>query len=262
MYSGAPFGGAVISAISSVIVASHWRGLFIVGGVAPLLLAPVMAVRMPESAAFQRAQQLAAVAGDSILAIFTGGRAARTLLLWVSFFLGLLTLYLLLNWLPTLLQGVGLTRAQASGAQIGFNVGGGLAALLVGHLLEGRWRNATIVVIFVALPMLLLLLARSAPELSQVVTLVVLLGSAVIGAQAFLYAVAPVPYPIAIRGIGVGAAVAMGRIGSVVGPKLAGVLKGMGHDSSQLLLDVLPIVVLGSLAALCLAWSLPRREAA
>jgi MFS transporter, AAHS family, 3-hydroxyphenylpropionic acid transporter len=42
---------------------------------------------------------------------------------------------------------------------------------------------------------------------------------AVIAARAFLYAMAPVAYPIAIRGVGVGAAVAMGRIGSIVGSK-------------------------------------------
>jgi AAHS family 3-hydroxyphenylpropionic acid transporter len=259
MYSGAPFGGAIASWISMIIAGSHWRWIFIVGGIAPLMLAPVMAVRMQESSAFRRAQEAPAMARGSILAIFADGRMSRTLLLWVSFFLGLLTLYLLLNWLPILLQGVGLTRAQSVGAQIGFNVGGGLAALLIGHLLEGRWRNPSIVVTFVALPVLLLLLAKSPPQLLMVAVLVLLLGCAVIAAQAFLYATAPTPYPIVIRGIGVGAAVAMGRIGSIVGPKLAGMLRDMGHSSSQLLMDLLPIVIVASVAALSLAWCVPKR---
>ena len=46
--------------------------------------------------------------GD-LRAILAHGRALRTLLLWSSFFLGLLTLYLLLNWLPTLMVGQGST---------------------------------------------------------------------------------------------------------------------------------------------------------
>ena len=84
----------------------------------------------------------------SFTAILSAGRAPRTLLLWVSFFLGLLSLYLLINWLPTLLMSDGLTRSQAAGAQIGFNIGGGLAALLIGHLLEGSLRRRSVTVTF------------------------------------------------------------------------------------------------------------------
>jgi AAHS family 3-hydroxyphenylpropionic acid transporter len=92
-----------------------------------------------------------------------------------------------------------------------------------------------------------------------VLLLVLALGCAVLAAQAFLYATAPSLYPTAIRGIGVGAAVAVGRIGSIVGPLLAGALKGMGHSSSRLLMDLLPIAIAGSLSALWLAWLAAKR---
>jgi hypothetical protein len=46
----------------------------------------------------------------------------------------------------------------------------------------------------------------------------------------------------------------MGRIGSIVGPILGGTLKAAGHSSSQLLMDLLPIVIAGSVAALLLTW--------
>jgi MFS transporter, AAHS family, 3-hydroxyphenylpropionic acid transporter len=84
------------------------------------------------------------------------------------------------------------------------------------------------------------------------------LGCAVLAAQAFLYAAAPACYPTSIRGLGVGAAVAVGRIGSIAGPKLAGLLKAAGHGYSQLLTDLLPIVVLGSITAIALAWYTQR----
>jgi len=64
MYSGAPFGGAIASWVSMVMASSHWRWIFVVGGIAPLLLAPVMAVSMPESLGFRRAQQASAMATD------------------------------------------------------------------------------------------------------------------------------------------------------------------------------------------------------
>jgi MFS transporter, AAHS family, 3-hydroxyphenylpropionic acid transporter len=257
VYAGAPLGGAIASWISMVSAASHWRWIFIVGGLAPLLLAPIMGWALPESLAFQRARRDSVPRGR-VTEVLAAGRASRTLLLWISFFLELLILYLLLNWLPTLLVGVGLTRAEAAGAQIGFNIGGALAALLMGHLLEGRWRNPSIVVTFVALPLLVPLLARTGPQPATVTVLVLLLGCAVLAAQAFLYASAPIPYPTAIRGIGVGAAVAMGRLGSIVGPQLGGLLKGMGHGPSRLFMDLLPIVVAGSLCALWLARRLPK----
>ena len=86
------------------------------------------------------------------------------------------------------------------------------------------------------------------------VLIVFALGCAVLAGQSFLYAIAPACYPTAIRGMGVGAAVAIGRIGSIAGPKLAGVLKAAGHGYSQLLTDLLPIAVIASVTAVALAW--------
>jgi AAHS family 3-hydroxyphenylpropionic acid transporter len=258
VYAATPFGGAIASLISFLIAAPQWRLIFIVGGLAPLLLAPLMAFGLKESMAFQHRRDAAMPKAGSFAAIFTHGRALRTMLLWLSFFLGLLLLYLLLNWLPSLLVSDGLSRIQATGAQIGFNIGGSLAALLIGYLLGSRFRNGGIVVTFVALPILLAVLAKAPAELGLIVTTVFLLGCATMAAQAFLYSMAPVAYPTSIRGVGVGAAVAAGRVGSIVGPKLGGFLKSAGHGPSQLLMDLLPIVICGSLCALLLAWKIGR----
>jgi AAHS family 3-hydroxyphenylpropionic acid transporter len=276
-YSGAPFGGAVASLISMSIAASHWRLIFIAGGVAPLIIAPIMLAKLRESPAFERVRAEKAMAGraqggsaggasaagsggSSVVAILTAGRAIPTLLLWISFFLGLLTLYLLLSWLPTLLVDNGMSKPQAAAAQIAFNVGGGFAALLMGQVLEGRLRHAGIVATFVALPALILLLSRAPAAPGPTVLIVFALGCAVLAAQSFLYAIAPACYPTAIRGMGVGAAVAVGRIGSIAGPKLAGLLKAAGHGYSQLLTDLLPIAVIGSVTAIALAWYTHRAK--
>jgi AAHS family 3-hydroxyphenylpropionic acid transporter len=264
VYSGTPFGGAIASLIITLIMIAHWRLIFIVGGVVPLLLAPVMAFAMPESLAFRRSQAggmpppdavpISNIKPGSFAAIFGDGRALVTSLLWVSFFLGLLTLYLLLNWLPTLLVGDGLKPAQASAAQIGFNIGGAAAALAMGYLLEGRARALTISVTFVALPILIVVLANSGPQLLNIVLIVFVLGCAVLAAQAYLYATAPLSYPTVIRGVGVGTAVAAGRTGSIVGPILGGMLMAAGHGYAQLLMDLVPIAVIASACALLLAW--------
>jgi hypothetical protein len=54
---------------------------------------------------------------------------------------------------------------------------------------------------------------------------------------------------------------AVGRIGSFAGPKLGGLLQAAGHSSSQLLMDLLPIMIAGSVAALLLSWRLHGQRA-
>jgi MFS transporter, AAHS family, 3-hydroxyphenylpropionic acid transporter len=101
---------------------------------------------------------------------------------------------------------------------------------------------------------------KSPPEFAVIAPVVFLLGCAVLAAQAFLYTAAPINYPTRIRGIGVGAAVAFGRIGSILGPKLGGMLKAAAQTPSQLLMDLLPVVIAGSLFALWLAWEIRHNE--
>jgi AAHS family 3-hydroxyphenylpropionic acid transporter len=272
VFAGMPFGGAVASLVSMGTAAGHWRAIFLLGGVAPLLVAPLMMVLIRESPAFERLRARAAGRGPSAAvpassifggfrAVLADGRAVTTVLLWISFLLCLTTLYLLLNWLPTLLAEGGLSRAQAAGAQIGFNAGGACSALVIGHLLEGRWRRLSVVVTFLALPILMALLATAPARLGTIAAIVFALGCTVLAAQAFLYAVAPACYPAVVRGVGVGVAVAIGRIGSIIGPKLGGMLEAAGHHSSQVLLDILPLVVAASAFAIALAcYPLPKTE--
>ncbi len=260
-YAGAPFGGAVASLISLIATQEHWRWVFIAGGVAPLTIAPVMAFALAESPAFEHAKAGATTGmpkAGSFVAIVTEGRALRTLLLWASFFLALLTLYLLLSWLPTLMVASGLTKAQAAISQIGLNMGGAVAAFLVGRLMEGSLRRASIVATFLALPILLVWLANAPASFVVLLGVVILLGGATVASQAILYALAPACYPTSIRGVGVGSSVAIGRIGSIVGPLFGASLVGSGHDSSQVLMGLMPIVVVGGICAIALAWRVPR----
>jgi AAHS family 3-hydroxyphenylpropionic acid transporter len=261
VYAAMPLGGAGASLLIMLMATSQWRTIFVIGGVLPLLLAPLMAVALPESAAFQRERHAWTPSqSGSFKALFAEDRAPRTLLLWSSFLLELLLLYLLLNWLPTLMVSDGFTRAQAAGAQIGFNLGGVLSAVMMGYLLSGRLRNTAIFVVLAVLPLLLVFLAKAPSDFGIVTLAVFVLGCAVLAVQAFLYTTAPTAYPTRIRGIGVGAAVAFGRIGSIVGPKLGGMLRAAGHGPSQLLMDLLPLVILGSLCSLWLAWEVARRR--
>jgi AAHS family 3-hydroxyphenylpropionic acid transporter len=254
-YSAMPLGGAIVSLLSMLSAAAHWRTIFMVGGVVPLLLVPLMQMTLRDSA--RAAAPTAATGGAQ--SIFGGGRAPATLFVWISCFFGLLILYLLLSWLPTLLVESGFSKTQAAGAQISFNIGGALASLILGQLLESRWRIASLVVTTVAAPLLVFWLSNAPADIAWVAFIAFALGGAIIATQGYLYATAALVYPMAIRGVGLGATVAVGRIGSIVGPKLGGTLKSAGHSSAQLLGDILPLVILGSAAALVVSWLVSRR---
>ena len=132
--------------------------------------------------------------------------------------------------------------------------------MLMGRLFGGGLRNPAIVATFLALPILVVLLTKSPPQFASIASIVFFLGCAVMAAQAFLYSIAPIIYPTPVRGMGVGAAVAFGRIGAIVGPKLGGILKAAAHAPSQLFMDLLPLVIAGSLCALWLAWEVRERS--
>ncbi|MGN6453681.1 MAG: MFS transporter, partial [Steroidobacteraceae bacterium] len=271
VYSGMPFGGAIASLLSMLTAPEHWRLIFIAGGLTPLILAPLMHRMLRESSEFKRSSAAAIPAAGalelkslprtgSFFAILASGRAAPTLLLWISSFLELLTLYLILSWLPLLLVGSGFTKSAAAGVQVAFNLGGALAALGIGPLLESRARIPSIVAAFVSVPLFILLLSGSPSQLTAVTLIVFGPGGAVLAAQSFLYATAPACYPTLIRGVALGAAVAVGRVGSIVGPKLGGALKAAGHSSGQLFTDILPLVVLASVAGLWFAWEASKSK--
>jgi AAHS family 3-hydroxyphenylpropionic acid transporter len=259
IYSGTPLGGAIASFASLLTPAAHWSWIFIVGGIVPLIVAPMIGVWLEESQRFHRLKSDSSGAGDGapgLLAFLADGRGARTLLLWVSFFLALLTLYLLLNWLPSLLAASGVGKSQVGIAMIGFNSGGFLAARFIGTHLETQMRHRGVLLAFIGTP-LLLLLAQATGQRWAVALLIAVLGAAVLASQAVLYAYAPLCYPTRVRGTGMGFAVAMGRIGSIAGPLLGGSLVSSGRTPSQVLTGLLPIVCLGSVCAIALAWRQP-----
>jgi len=257
MYCGMPLGGAMAS-LTSMFDAVSWQQIFYIGGFAPLLAAPLLAWVLPESRGFQALQH--ADARESAakpvrsrfsiwFALFGEGRAGNTLLLWAAYGLTLLVMYLLLNWLPTLLHRLGLTRPQASAAQIFFNVGGAAGSVLIGFLLDRSRRLLTVSVTYACMCAALLALALLQPQLLLTSIVVFCCGTTLIGAQAIIYVSAPVCYATAFRGTGVGSAVAIGRLGSVAGPLVAGVLLGAGYSVSTLLLFLMPFILVGGAAA-------------
>lgn len=247
MYAGVPLGGA-LAAVVAMLFADHWQTTFIIGGLAPLLVVPLMILLLPESSAFRQQQGTVNVVRASTgQALFGEGRARVTLALWLSYFFTLTVMYMLLNWLPSLLLEQGFSKPQAGLVQMLFNIGGALGSLLGGLLLDRC--NGIKVVLFVYTG---LLVALAGVGLSVGIVPMGIAGFAaglfVMAAQLVLYALAPPSYPTSVRATGVGAAVAIGRLGSVAGPLAAGQILAAGAGTTGVLLATSPGLVIAALA--------------
>jgi AAHS family 3-hydroxyphenylpropionic acid transporter len=69
--------------------------------------------------------------------------------------------------------------------------------------------------------------------------------------------VAPVYYPGAIRGTGSGASVAIGRVGSILGPLLAGMMMSSGTSATGVLRYMVPVAAVAAVAVFALSFQRP-----
>lgn len=284
LMAGFPIGGTLASVTSlGNGIGWGWRTIFVIGGVAPLAagLAAIWAIREPEPASSEIA---AGALPSTVLAVspppvkppsrpaparqpdslarvlFGAGRARATLLLWVAFFFTQLILLLMLNWLPSLVVRSGFSDTQASGIQIVFGVCGIFGSYVVGTLQSGTWRRTGVAVTYLAIAAALAAAGVARHLYAPVLLAAAAAGVFIVGAQLALYALAPLYYARPIRASGVGGAIAIGRLGSVVGPLFAGLLLAGGGSSSTVLLGIEPFVLIGGVAAFALCWCARVRD--
>lgn len=254
--AGMPTGGALASwIVFAEGPQADWRLIFYIGGIVPLVLALLMVVLLPESKMFREARAAARQAGrklNPLSVMFGGGRIAATLTLWVSFFGTTLVTYLLLNWMPILMEAKGFSRSDASFIQILFNVGAAIGSIFMGWLMQRRPSRRVLMGAYIGLALGLVALAQVGGSVAIASLVVVIVGMFLLGAQYILYGLSPSYYPADGRGTGTGAAVAIGRLGSAVGPTLAGILVAGGKSATEVLQALLPVTGVSAIAALLL----------
>jgi AAHS family 3-hydroxyphenylpropionic acid transporter len=251
MFCGMPFGGGLAALTTQLLpIDFDWRTLFIVGGLLPVLLIPALHRLMPETLIHSANPK----ADKQVMhALFGEGRVAPTLLLWLAFLPTLLILYLFLNWLPTLVIARGLARAAAPLASLGFNFGSVAGALLIGWLVDRFHFRWPLTLAYLALVAALLALASAGGQ-ANVIALSSAVGFFLLGANYALYGVVPSFYPQPVRGTGSGASIAVGRVGAIAGPLLAGMMMGSGSSASTVMRYMIPVAALAALAVFMLGF--------
>jgi AAHS family 4-hydroxybenzoate transporter-like MFS transporter len=263
-----------------IIDAFGWQGIFIAGGVLPLVLVLLLALGSVESVRFL----LAGRPGDrrigAILArvapgvdpgeVYAAARdrverrwptellsetyRPRTLVLWTVFALNLFVMYSLVSWLPTLLRESGWSNAQALRGGVLIQVGSVVGGLIMAWFVDRGKTAVTLLIAYTMATVGFALFMLVPPTLLAWSLIIVMVGAGINGTQLALYALSAAFYPAALRATGIGWAIAVSRIGAAGGPLVIGAVMALNPGPP----GVLGTLIVPTLACAACVVLLPR----
>jgi len=274
MFCGFNLGMACGGFISAKLIPLlGWHSLLILGGVLPLALAALLLGWLPESARFlvvrrkpveiirrtvkpiapsqvERAsgfttpEQSTLKTRNGFKVVFGGVYSAGTLLLWLTYFMGLVIVYLLTSWLPTLMRDSGMSVEQAAYIGALFQFGGVLSAVVVGWAMDRFRPHWVIGGAYLLAGIFTWMVGQSLNRVSLLAILVLLAGMCINGAQSAMPSLAARFYPTQGRATGVSWMLGIGRFGAILGAWAGATLLGLGWGFEQVLTAlVLPAAI-------------------
>ena len=281
MFCGFSVGAALGGFLAAGLIPHFgWRLVFVVGGAAPLLLMPILALKLPESVRFlaltgranARVAQLLAfinpkaefapatrfvvhepeLVGIPVLHLFKAGRMLATLLLWVVFFMSLLDLYFMSNWLPTVLNDLGASVSEAAAIGSMLQVGGVVGTFALGNIIDRFSFRALALLYFVAV-FAVGAIGQLGHSAAFVTIAIFVAGFCIVGGQIAANALAAGFYPTSVRASGVGWALGIGRVGSIVGPLVGGALMTLKWSTGAVFMAAAAAAMCAALAAFSLS---------
>ena len=268
---GALLGGLVAAAWLPVM---GWRGIFLVGGVLPLAMVLVCSKMLSESPIFlaakgtpaadaQARQIMASISGSpvspdavlatndkmqersSVAALFSAKYRMVTIAVFATYLLNWIAWFLLLLWMPTALKMLGLAGSQAAMGTVTVNGAFILFAIPLSIILPKVNPRKLLLVMFAAGILIALGLGLAGSNFALVFVLIGLAGFGIGGQQLALNYLIANAYPTQLRATATGWGIGIGRLGSIVGSALGGlILTGLGVSGYFMALAV-PLVLAG-----------------
>ncbi|WP_222433457.1 MFS transporter [Arthrobacter sp. UKPF54-2] len=268
---GALLGGLVAAAWLPVL---GWRGIFLAGGVLPLAMVLICLRMLSESPVFLAAKGtpaadaaarriMASVSGrpvspdallttndkaeerSSIAALFSIRYRMVTIAVFATYLLNWIAWFLLLLWMPTALKMLGLAGSQAAMGTVTVNGAFILFAIPLSIILPKVNPRKLLLVMFGAGIVIAIGLGLAGSNFALVFVLIGLAGFGIGGQQLALNYLIANAYPTQLRATATGWGIGIGRLGSIVGSALGGViLTGLGVSGYFMALAV-PLVLAG-----------------
>jgi MFS transporter, AAHS family, 4-hydroxybenzoate transporter len=290
MFLGFPLGAGAGGFIGAVLIpAFGWQAMFVMGGLLPLALTPVIYFALPESIRFlvnrdsrpgevalllNRLARTSAFNGSETFVmpegkplpgftakhLLTEGRAVNTTLLWLAFFCNLLVIYSIASWLPLLLHdsGVPLGTALRLGGMVPW--AGIVSTVILGPLVDRLGATGVVTVLYTLAAGFIFAIGLAGADVSLLTVTIVGCGMCVIGGQSFINVLSAVIYPTSVRSTAVGWALGVGRVGAIVGPVVGGLLLAAHITSRNLFFTISVPSLVAAFAMLLLGLRLRRLE--
>jgi AAHS family benzoate transporter-like MFS transporter len=241
-----------------------WRMVLLIG-ILPIFLLPALQAYLPESVRFlvvkkryndavreiQRVEKLAGIdphtwrpeaftqLGPLSVAgfreVFRPGLRVMTVLVWCTYFFSMLALYGLSTWLPALLANSGFSLVKSYSFGIVQSLGAALGGFLLGCLMDLFGRKPGLCLSFFLGGLSLLLFSAVTSDLVLYIAGAAT-GIFLVSIPAALHVVAGEIYSTRIRSLGLGSAYAVGRVGSITGPIIGGIVQMAGFSFGQFFL--------------------------
>ncbi|WP_330252776.1 aromatic acid/H+ symport family MFS transporter [Nocardia sp. NBC_00565] len=273
-------GGALAGALAMSIVESlGWRAVYWLGALPVLVALPAAFLLLPESITYLlgagRTDKAKAIADKfgvplatfapgpvtrrrwgNVAALYTPSLWRTTLLFWIASFFGLLLVYGVNTWLPTMMRGHGYHLGSAISFLLVINLGGIVGMLVAGRLAD-RFGPRPVTITWFAITTVGIGLLSIHMPLAITYVDVFLTGGFLFSAQTLIYASVGTYYPIGDRATALGWVSGMGRFGAVFGPWFGGVL--VAHQLSTWGFAVFAVA---SVIAATMIGFIPRRPVA
>ncbi|WP_425564498.1 MFS transporter [Sinomonas flava] len=228
--------GAVATAFLALMVIPDWRVMFIAGGLSGLALVPFLWFKLPESlpskAAPEGTLEPAEVAEESqpvgFKSLLQKPYPLVALGIAVASFMGLLLVYGLNTWLPTLMAEAGYSLSSSLTLLLVLNVGAVAGLVLAGWLADKHGAKRIVLMWFGVSAVLLAFLSIKMQNELLLNVAVFVTGVFVFSAQVLVYAWVSQIFPAHLRGTALGFSAGVGRIGAILGPAVTGTLVTLG----------------------------------
>jgi len=263
MFTGFPLGAACGGFLAAWIIPQFgWRTVLLVGGITPLVLLIGLIFFMPESIRFMVSRQANATKILSVLRkissdVIDAGSFYMTevkknvnnksslgvvlskqyrlgsLMLWISYFMGLVIFYALINWMPILFKDAGLAPRNATLISALFPLGG-VGAIVFGLLMDRFNANKVIAIGYLLTALSVCAIGQMAGNVFGLVLVVFLAGAIMNTSQSSLPALAAAYYPTMGRATGVSWMLGIGRFGGIAGSYLVALLASQAFTFSEI----------------------------
>ncbi|WP_437610926.1 MFS transporter [Erwinia sp. V71] len=264
VFCGFSFGAAAGGfAASWLIPRFGWHSVLLMGGLLPLLVAPVLIKYLPESVRFLLTRGASASQVRGIIERILPGStpadahfqhtiparhegAVRTVLsrhylpgsmmLWGSYFMGLFLVYLLGSWLPSLIKDIGMSVTQAALVTAMYQAGGTLGSLFAGWLMDRFNANLALAVIYACGGMATVAIGFAPADALLLSVIAFSSGFCLNGANTGMNALSASYYPTHARATGSSWMHAVGRVGAILSAFAGAELLSLGWSFSQVFL--------------------------